>query len=71
MCSYESLSLLHRLESPHSPLPDPGRLMGLLCPIVGILIIAVDRIRHKLTMCNSIAAQFIGDDLPGFVAMAA
>jgi hypothetical protein len=35
MRSDESLRLHHRLEFPHSPLSNPGRLMRLLGPIIG------------------------------------
>lgn len=37
------LGLLHRLESPHTPLSNPGSLVRLLCSIILILLSAVDR----------------------------
>ena len=65
----ESLSLNHRFELPHPSLPDPGRLMGLLCPIVGVLIGDMDRFRDHITMGDWITSSFISRDLPGFTAM--
>ena len=53
----------------HPPLSHPGRFMGLLGPIVGILRSIVDYVRHQLSMGNTITAQFIRHDLPGFVTM--
>ncbi len=70
MGTQESLSLPNRLELSHPPLPDPGRFMRLLCPIILILLSTVDRLRHHLPMRYSIAAQLISHDLPGFAAMA-
>ena len=46
MSDYKSLSLTHRFESPHPPLPDSGSLVGLLCPIIGIL--APNLMHHSL-----------------------
>ena len=69
MSSHKSLSLPHRLESPHPSLPEPRRLMGLLCPVILILLSAVDRIGNQLTMCHSITTQFVGNDFPGFAAI--
>ena len=59
MGTKESLSLLHRFEAAHPPLPNPGRLMGLLCPIVLILLSAMDRAWYQLSMGDTIAAQFV------------
>ena len=70
MSSHKSLSLLHRLESPHPSFPYSGRLMGLLCPIILILFGTVDRIGNQFTMCDCITTQFVGNDLPGLAAMA-
>ena len=44
--------------------------MRLLGPIILILFSTVDRLGGQLSMCNTIASQFIGDDLPGLTAMA-
>ena len=52
----KSLRLLHRLESPHPSLPDPGHLMRLLGPIILILLSTVNRFRHHFPMCYRIAA---------------
>ena len=43
--------------------------MGLLSSIILILFRAVNRLRDQLTMCNSIATQLIGHDLPWLSAM--
>ena len=64
------LSLPNRLELPHPSLPYSGRLMGLLCSIILVLLSAVDRVGHQFAMCDSITTQFVGNDLPGLAAMA-
>ena len=65
----EALSLPGRLELTHPSLPYPGRLMRLLCEVILIPISTVDCLGHQLTMCHTIAAQFVRHDLPGFSAM--
>jgi hypothetical protein len=47
MGTQKPLSLSDRLEPSHHPLSHPGRLMRLLCPIVGILRCIVDYVRHS------------------------
>ena len=64
------LSLPNRLELSHPSFSNPGRLMGLLCPIILILFGAVDHIGYQFAMGNTIAAQFICNDLPGFTTVA-
>ena len=71
MGAQKSLSLLHRLESPHPPFPHPGHLMRLLCPIIGVPRIIVDNVWHQLPVSNAITAQFVGYDFPGLAAMTA
>ena len=66
----ECLGLPYRLESPHPSLSHPGRLMGLLSPIILILLSTVDCLGDQFTMCYAITAQFIGNDLPRLTAMA-
>jgi len=70
MCRHKYLSLRYRVKFPHPPLSYAGRLMGLLCPIILILLSAMDRLRNQFLMSNAIAAQFFGYDLPRLVAMA-
>ena len=70
MSTQKSLSLSDRLEPSHHPLSNPGRLMGLLCPIILILFSAMNNIRHQLSMRNTITTQFIGHNLPRFTTIA-
>jgi len=56
MGTQKSLRLPGRLELTHPSLPDPGRLMRLLSPIILILLCTVDRLWYQLTMCNTIAS---------------
>jgi hypothetical protein len=63
--SKESSRLFHRFELSHPSLPDSGRLMRLLCPIILILFSAMNHIRHQLTVSNSIAPQLVSHDLSG------
>jgi len=44
--------------------------MGLLCPVILSLLSAVDRFWDQLPMDNTISAQFVGNDLPGFTTVA-
>ena len=64
------LSLPNRLELSHPSFSNPGRLMGLLCSSILVLLSAVDRIGNQLTMCHSITTQFVGSNLPELAAMA-
>ena len=64
------LSLPYRLELSHPSFSNPGRLMGLLCSIILVLLSAVNRVGNQLTMRDSITTQFVGNDLPGLAAMA-
>ena len=65
----ESLSLSHRFEPPHPPLSYPGRFMRLIRPIILIMLSTVDGLRDQIPVCDTIAAQLIRDDLPGFCTM--
>jgi hypothetical protein len=65
MDTQKSLRLPGRLELPHPSPPYSGRLMGLLCEIILILLSAVDRIGNQLTMCDSMTTQLVGTILRG------
>jgi hypothetical protein len=43
MSSQKSLSLPHRFEPTHPSLSNSGSLMGLLCPVVGIVTIEEEK----------------------------
>ena len=67
MGTQKSLSLTDRLEplecrSTHHSLSHSGRLMRLLCPVVGILRPIVNNIWNQFTVSNTITAQFIRHD---------
>ena len=69
MSTQKSLSLACRLEPPHPSLPYSGHLMALLCPVILILLSAVDRLWDQLPMGNAITPQFVGHDLSGLAAI--
>ena len=69
MSTQKSLSLLYRFEFSHPSLPYSGGLMGLPCPIIGILLCTVDRLWYQPSMGDTIASQFISHDLTGLTAM--
>ena len=71
MSAQESLSLPNRLELSHPSFLYPDRLMGLLSLTILILFGAVDRIRYQFAMGNTVAAQFICNDLSRLAAMTA
>jgi hypothetical protein len=61
MGTQKSLSLTDRLEpsecrTTHHSLSHPGRLMRLLCSIVGISSIVVNNVRYKFSTSNTITA---------------
>ena len=70
MRSDESLSLPHRLESPHHSLPNTVSFMRLLSTIIGILIGDVKRLRDDFAMGNRITAQFVRHDSPRLASVA-
>lgn len=70
MSTKESLRLPDRFEPSHPSLPHPGRLMRLLYPIISILAVVMSNVWHQFPMSNSIATQFVGDDLPWLCTMA-
>ncbi len=57
MGTEKSLGLPDRFELAHPPLPDPGRLVRLLGPIILILLSVVDGLGYQLTMGNAIASE--------------
>jgi hypothetical protein len=59
MGTENSLGLPARLEAPHPPFSHPGRLMGLLCPVILIMLSTVDRVRNQFPMSDAIAAQLV------------
>lgn len=69
MGSHESLSLLHRFESPHFPLAHPGSLMRLLRSIVVLLIVTVNSVRERFSVRYTVTSQIIGYDLPWLNSM--
>ena len=70
MNTQKALSLARRFELLHTPLPYSGRLMGLLCPIILVLLSGVGRLGDQLAVSDAITPQFVGNDLPGLAAMA-
>ena len=71
MGTQESLSLPNYFELSHAPFSHSGSFMRLLGPIILILLSTVDCLRNQFSVSNTIAAQLIGYDLPGLVAMTA
>ncbi len=63
MSSHQPLSLLHRFESPNPLLPNLGRFMTLLSPIVLVLLSTVDRLCYPFSVRNSIAPKLVRHDL--------
>ena len=60
----ESLGLPGRGEAFHHPFPDPGRLMGVLSPVIKVLGAAMGHRRQKLAVSDLIAGQLVGDNHP-------
>ncbi len=59
------LHLPRRLEPLHDPLSSPGRLVGILCPVVEAFVLPVLDARHDLTLGRSVAAKLVGDQHAG------
>jgi len=68
MSTQKSLRLPCRFEPSHHPLSHSGRLMGLLGPIVRVLGIIMNNIRHQFTVSNTVATQLVGHYLPSSLA---
>ena len=63
MAFQKPLCLLDRFETTHASLTNPGGLMGKFCSIVSVLFCVVSRPRNQCSVCNTIAPQFVGNDL--------
>ena len=66
----EPLGLPRPGEAFHHPFPDPGRLMGVLGPVVEVLPAAMGHRRQKLAVSDLIAGQLVGDNHPRHVSQA-
>jgi hypothetical protein len=51
------LHLPRRLEAFHDPFPSPGRLVGILRPVVEALMLPMLDARHDLMLARGVAAQ--------------
>ena len=65
----EALRLTRRLEPPHLALPLPGRLVGDLRAVVGVLTRVVDDRRHGGPNSGAIASQFVRHQPVGFTPL--
>ena len=54
----------------HHRFPDPGRLMGVLGPVVEVLPAAMGHRRQQLAVSDLIAGQLVGDNHPRHVSRA-
>ena len=66
----EPLGLPRPGEAFHHPFPDPGRLMGVLGPVVEVLPAAMGHRRQKLAVSELIAGQLVGDNHPRHLSQA-
>ena len=66
----EPLGLPRPGEAFHHPFPDPGRLMGVLGPVVEVLRAAMGHRRQKLAVSDLIAGQLVGDNHPRHLSQA-
>ncbi len=55
------LHLSRRLEPFHDPLSSPGRLVGILRPVVEAFVLPVLHAGHDLALGRGVAAQLVGD----------
>ena len=53
-----------RLEALHDPFSSPGRLMGILRPVVQAFVRAMLDAGHDIALCRAIGSQLVGDDAP-------
>jgi hypothetical protein len=60
----EPLRLPRRGEAIPHPFPDPGRLMGVLGPVIQVLPAAMLHRRHQLAVSDLIAGQLVGHNHP-------
>ena len=66
----EPLGLPRPGEAFHHPFPDPGRLMGVLGPVVEVLRAAMGHRRQKLAVSDPMAGQLVGDNHPRHLSQA-
>ena len=71
MSIQKPLSLPHCIAASPPSLHHPGRLMRLLCTIIGITFCKVDGLGDQLPVSYSIATQLIDHDLSGIAAVTA
>ena len=50
-----------RLEALHDPFSSPGRLMGILRPVVQAFVRAMLDARHDIALCRATGSQLVGD----------
>ena len=65
----EPLRRADAAEPFHGVFALPGRLMGVLAPIVQILVLPVFRCRHRGPVCDLVAAKRVGDQHPRSTAL--
>ena len=58
----EPLGLTGRLKPLHTPLALPSRLMGILCPVIEVAMLAMFDSRENLSLGRSVALEFVGDE---------
>jgi hypothetical protein len=63
----EALGVPGGLETAHSTLSLPHRLMGILSAIVRALVVYVNHIGQYFDLGSSVTAKFVGDDDPRYV----
>src|SRR2546426_217702 len=63
----ESLGVTRGLESLHAPLALTGGLVGVLCAVIEIPVLAMFHSRKNLLLGGSVALEFVGDDHARYV----
>jgi hypothetical protein len=63
----EPLRVPWGLESLHPSLPLTGRLVGILCTVVEVAVLAMLHTGQDFPLRGPVAGQFVGDDHPGYV----
>jgi hypothetical protein len=67
----ETLCLLRRFEPFHPPLALPGRLMGILSPVVQIAALPMNDMGEHGPFGGAVASEFVGNNDPGLATRTA
>lgn len=61
MYGHKTLEMSARLEALHDPFSPPGRLMGILRPVIQAFVGSMFNAWHDVALCRAIRSQLVRD----------